>query len=410
MIRRLRRWTQIFSSDVEKTSEPVPELNTKSHLTPPSTSRAKSALICVICGLLTSTANALEDDGVRVSVLGYHVFSSTKKASSMRIPTSKFRTQMEALKASGVPIISLKQFLAWRSNEDTLPPQCFLITMDDGWKSVYTEAYPILKELQIPFTIYLYKNYVGSHRGGRALSYEMIQEMLDSGLCTIGSHSVSHPRPSLVKRAAKKGPEHFDKYLRNELGESQNFLQQTFKVPVTTYAYPGGFHTPEMHTLADEFGYDHLFTVLPGKVRRDSPAHTLPRYIVLGNHDGAFNASLIFRNTTRASESAPVIETPHPVTPGSGHLISSRLPTISADLSAIENLDPESLSMKVGGFGKVPAVFNPNTKVLSWTVNRPLRQPVCETLVEWKLVGKKKAENPMRWNFRIDHEANYYPN
>ncbi len=64
-----------------------------------------------------------------------------------------------------------------------------------------------MKELKLPFTIFLYKNYVGSNRGGRALSLSMIREMVLSKLCTIGSHSVSHPFPSKIKKAAKEGPE-----------------------------------------------------------------------------------------------------------------------------------------------------------------------------------------------------------
>ncbi len=344
-----------------------------------------------------------EDDGVRVSVLGYHLFSSSKPASAMRIPTSKFREQMLTLKKSGTPIISLPQFLSWRRGKDTLPPQSYLITMDDGWESVYTEAWPILKEFNIPFTIYLYKNYVGKKSGGRALSYDMIREMTESGLCSIGSHSVTHPRPSVVRQAAQKGADHYQKFLRRELEESKDFLEKTLRIPVTTYAYPGGYHTPEMYPLADELGYDHLFTVLPGKVRIDSSPHTLPRYIVLGNHDAAFNASIVFRNTSRGSDSAPIIQTEHPVTPGSGHLITSRFPTISADLSQVEKLDIDSIVMKVGGFGEVPIAYNPNTQVVSWTVNRALRQPVCEVSLQWN--GKA----PMRWNFRIDREANYQP-
>ncbi len=346
---------------------------------------------------------AQEDDGVRVSVLGYHIFSSKKPATAMRISMTKFRDQMTTLKSSGIPVISLPEFLAWRRGERALSPQSFLITIDDGWESVYTEAWPVFKELELPFTIYLYKNYVGKERGGRALSIAMIEEMTASGLCSIGSHSVTHPRPSTVRRQRKQGPASYDAFLRKELGESKRFLEEKFKVPVTTYAYPGGYHTPEMYPIATELNYDHLFTVLPGKVRRDSPSYRLPRYIVLGNHDGAFEASLIFRNTSRASETVSAIETAHPVSPGSGHLIASRFPTISADLSQVENLDFNSVKMHVGGFGEVPFALNPNTKVISWTVNRALRQPICQVKVSW---GKKSS---MLWSFRIDHEANYQP-
>ncbi len=50
-----------------------------------------------------------------------------------------------------------------------------LITMDDGWKSTYTDAYPILKEFGYPFTVFLYTNYIDG--GTSALTSKMIKEM-----------------------------------------------------------------------------------------------------------------------------------------------------------------------------------------------------------------------------------------
>ncbi|MEM9081703.1 MAG: polysaccharide deacetylase family protein, partial [Verrucomicrobiota bacterium] len=226
------------------------------------------------------------DDGVRVSILGYHEFSSDRPNTAMRIQTGKFRRQMEAIRNLGYPVITMDEFMAWKRGQNELPPRCFLITIDDGWKSVYTEAYPILKEMNLPFTLFLYKKYVDG--GGRALSSEMINEMLSSGLCTIGSHSVSHPFPSKFRAAKKKGPDTYKAFLQSEFGDSKIFLEQRFGQPVPTYAYPGGYITEDMHPVADEVGYEFLFSVNPGMTRLDSKNHSLPRYIILGNTDSYF--------------------------------------------------------------------------------------------------------------------------
>jgi len=107
------------------------------------------------------------DDATRVAVLGYHDFSEAQPETEMRMHTSKFRKQMETLRQLGITAISLEDFLAWKRGEKSLPEKCALITLDDGWKSVYTDAYPILKEFGYPFTLYLYKNYVDV--GGKSL-------------------------------------------------------------------------------------------------------------------------------------------------------------------------------------------------------------------------------------------------
>lgn len=355
---------------------------------------------------------SLPDDGARVAILGYHDFSETLPETAMRLNTTKFRKQMEAIRELGISVISLDDFIAWKKGEKDIPAKSALLTLDDGWKSVYTDAFPILKEFGYPFALYLYKNYVDG--GGKALTTPMIQEMLAAG-ATIGSHSVSHPYPATVKNHLKKGPQAYDAYLRKEMGESKRFLEASFKKPITTYAYPGGFHTPEMHSIGEEIGYTHLFTVIPGKVTRATPDKTVPRYMILGNHDKIFEYATTFRDSgDSAVQPAGAISgliqtTPHPVTPDIGNIINSRLPEISADLSKVEALDPSSLVMKVSGFGEVPATFSPETGKFSWQVNRPLRQTTCQVAVTWKDTSGKPPEKPLRWSFQIDRESAYLP-
>lgn len=350
------------------------------------------------------------DDGVRVAVLGYHDFSETERETAMRIRTSKFRKQMEAIRQLGLPVISMADFIAWKNGTKEIPAKAVVITIDDGWKSTYTDAYPILKEFGYPFTVFLYKNYVDG--GGKALTTAMIKEMMKHG-ATVGSHSVTHPFPQAVKASRKRGPEAYDKFLNTEMGESKRFLEAGFGGSVTTYAYPGGYFTEEMLTKAGQLGYTHLFTVQPGKVKRTVPNEVLPRYIILGNYDKIFDFALAFRESQTdmpaGSVAGLVQELPFPVEPQAGAMINSRLPLISVDLSTAENIDPATLKMQVAGFGEVPANYASEGKIFSWQVNRRLRQPICQVQVSWKDTEGKAAESPLKWSFQIDREAAYLP-
>ncbi len=104
------------------------------------------------------SAATIVDDGARVAVLGYHDLSENESETAMRMHTSKFRKQMAALRQLGITVISLEDFLAWKRGAKAIPEKSILLTFDDGWKSVYTDALPILKEFGYPFTLYLYKN------------------------------------------------------------------------------------------------------------------------------------------------------------------------------------------------------------------------------------------------------------
>ena len=348
------------------------------------------------------------DDGVRVTVLGYHDFSSKKKATQMLLPTETFRKQMQAIRDLGLNVISMADFMAWKRGEKKIPDKSVLITIDDGWKSVYTDAYPVLKEFKFPFTVFLYQNYVDG--GGAALTTVMIKEMQKNG-CTVASHSVSHPYPATVKAERAKGADSFANYLRKEMGGSRTFLKQKFGDEVKTYAYPGGFVTGEMLPIASEVGYEFLFTVLPGKTTLSTSNFTVPRYIILGTHDYIFRNATSFEatSTSKATDGAIVQTVPHPVTPEPGALVSNRLPLISVDLSKVENIDVDSMTMSIAGFGKVPATFDAETKTLSWKVTRRLRSPTCEVSVRWRSQGATSFNKPMTWIFRVNREAAYQP-
>ncbi len=376
----------------------------------------RPALLGLVAFALLPVLRAAEpapvDDGVRVAVIGYHDFSATEPETEMRISTAKFRRQLETIRQLGLNVISMPEFEKWKRGELTIPDKSVLITIDDGWKSVYDEAFPVLKEFGYPFTVFLYKNYVDG--GGRALTSEMIREMQQHG-ATIGSHSVSHPYPATVKTKRKEGPDAYDKFLRVEMGESKRFLESRFGQRVTTYAYPGGFLTQEMFPLAEEFGYSHLFTVLPGKVRRKSENLSLPRYVVLATHAPSFERAVEFTDPSglpggdSPAVAAVVPTTPHPVIPEPGAVTDTRLPSILADLSAAGDVDPETLVMKVAGLGPVPASWDDASKTLSWTPNRRMRTARCRVEVNWKDRDGEPAETPLNWSFLIDTEAAYVP-
>lgn len=338
-------------------------------------------------------------DPTRVVILGYHDFSSTKEPTQMLIKTSSFRQQMQAIKDSNLKVISMEDFIAWKKGKKKIEDKSVVITIDDGWKTVYTEAYPVLKEFGYPFTVFLYTDYVDG--GGAALTTPMIKEMQKNG-CTVGSHSISHPYPSKVKKEKAKGEKSFTNYLQGELGESRKELREKFGTSVNSYAYPGGHFCDEMHPISEAIGYDCMFTVLPGKTTISTPNFTIPRYIVLGTHDYIFSNAITFKST-----GGDMKETRHPVSPKPGEVIKNRLPLITADLSAVKNIDPESITMSLPGYAKVPAIYDPETKKLSWQVHRRIRSKSCEVKIHWKLLENKATQAPITWIFSIDQNALY---
>ncbi|MDO5471085.1 MAG: polysaccharide deacetylase family protein, partial [Akkermansia sp.] len=225
----------------------------------------------------------------QVSVLGYHNFSKTKPRSEMRMSTADFCRQMQFLKDSDICVISMQDFLEWRHGSRCLPARCVLITIDDGWKSVYTDAYPVLKAYGYPFTLYLYTRYINVQ--GDSMTTAQVKEMMAHG-ATIGSHSSNHLYPSKWKRYSQSSPQ-YAAQLKKELLDSRDKLMSMFG-NCSTYCYPGGYNTPPMLKTLSESGYRAAFTVLESKVGCEESPFLVHRYMIFGTNHEIFRRAVNF--------------------------------------------------------------------------------------------------------------------
>lgn len=352
----------------------------------------------------------------RVSILGYHDFTDGRSTNDMIINIDDFRSQMQTIKDSGIPVISMSDFLAWKRGEKDIPAECLMITIDDGWKATHTLAMPVLKEFGYPFTIFLYRKYVGV--GGRSLSHDEVRELMASG-ADVGSHSVSHQ--NLAARSGRS-PEQHRAWLKAELEDSWNFLNEQFGAHgrvLKTFAYPFGIYSDEAVEIARAFGYEACFTVNGKKTKWEDASTELGRYVIHGRTLANFDVALDFGGggTTAAGRKllaesrtdtgevrGPIVST----WPADGQVIIDRMPEIQLDVSKLEKVDPESIVVRVSGLGRVTHRFDPVTGMISYRMPQRIRSESCGVRVSFKHAGNREPEI-IAWNFQVDRLAGYLP-
>ncbi len=225
----------------------------------------------------------------RVAVLGYHNFSNSKRPTEMLMRTAEFCQQMQYIRDAGLSVISMQDFLEWRQGTRRLPARCVLITIDDGWKSVYTDAFPVLQAYGYPFTLFLYTRYINVR--GASMTHEMIREMMAKG-ATIGSHSSNHLYPSDWKKLMPN-PAAYEAQVVREITDSGEKLRKLYG-RCSTYCYPGGYHTPAMQAELKRAGYSAAFTVLEAKVECKEAEYEVHRYMVFGVDKEIFRRGVNF--------------------------------------------------------------------------------------------------------------------
>lgn len=77
--------------------------------------------------------------------------------------TDDFRRQMEHLKRN-YTVVTMAQVLAALDGGVRLPSRPVVVTFDDGHADNFTNAFPVLREFNVPATIFLTTDYIGSER------------------------------------------------------------------------------------------------------------------------------------------------------------------------------------------------------------------------------------------------------
>jgi len=340
----------------------------------------------------------------QVSVLCYHDFSTGTSTNPMIMQADKFRTQMKAIQEAGIPVITMEHFNAWLAGEKNVPDPCIVITIDDGWKAVHSIAMPILKEYGFPFTVFLYQNYVDI--GGRSLKLEEIEDIMENG-GEIGCHSKTHTNMADRKNWSD---EDYRNYLRRELGESQKFLEETLGVTPKTFAYPFGKYSDEAIEVAKEFGYTALFTVNGRRAKWDDPRGEIGRFVIHGDNDYNFKLGTSFTGRGNLADNmtlaADAEDLPFDVSPKPEERVRTRRPEIAVDLSRLDGVIEDSISLRVGGFGRVPVDFDETTRIVSYRVPQVLRTEQCLVQFSVRVNGQAKPYL-LPWRFYIDPQPLY---
>lgn len=214
---------------------------------------------------------------LQIPILCYHNLNPVKPG-SMNLTPDKFETQMKWLKDNGFTFIPLKDAVAYlQGKRDTLPPKPIVITADDGWQSVDTYMYPIIKKYNIPVTLFIYPETISS--GKNAMTWETLQKLDQTGLFDIQSHTYSHPNFKLEKRHFSSAK--FESNVAMELTKSKRILEEKLGHPVTLLAWPFGIYDSYLEAQAAKAGYDMAFTIDYRTANRDHRAMAQPRFMII---------------------------------------------------------------------------------------------------------------------------------
>lgn len=219
----------------------------------------------------------------------YRFVAKTTENNSLKyftVHTDIFREQMQYLKDNNIKVLSEKE-LHTHMKKNTVPERCATITFDDIDRSVYTLAYPILKEFNFPFSFYVVAGRTGEYYNGiNMATWDDDREMVESGLGTAGLHTYdmhyidedTNLPPFLLKKNRKEFKEDVKKSIE-EYEEELGFKPQSF-------AYPFGRGESATDKILQKQKIPMIYTLYHDVVTNETSMSVIPRFLVTNSNFG----------------------------------------------------------------------------------------------------------------------------
>lgn len=202
-----------------------------------------------------------------VLVLSYHTVSAAWPSDLAVLP-ARFEAQLQLLRRQGYRSLTVHDVVHG-------PPRgrAVAITFDDGYRTVFEVARPIMDRLGYVGTVFVPTDFPGqpgpmawpgidqwlgtAHQDElRCMSWEQLRVLRDAGW-EIGAHGCSHP--DLPKLS--------DQQLERELRDSRRRLEQELAKPCQSLAYPYGTYDDRVLEAVRDAGYSTACAVPAGRPR-----------------------------------------------------------------------------------------------------------------------------------------------
>ena len=210
--------------------------------------------------LLAENNISFEDFGL-ISIM-YHRFNESKFPST-NIQLDIFKEQLKIIENEGIEFVHPKNFN--KSLSENKKNRKILLTIDDGLLSFYKNAWPILKEKNIPFILFVNTREVGSFN---YMDWSQILELHNSENVEIGNHSHSHEY--LVDES--------NEIIKNDIIKSIKIFEQKLGQNSKFFSYPFGEYSLEFQKIIKDLGFKYAFGQHSGVIDETKDLFGLPRF------------------------------------------------------------------------------------------------------------------------------------
>lgn len=204
--------------------------------------------------------------------------SPLAKQRNLEVTPDFLEQRIVSYKKKGYHFVTIDQVCDALSGRTKCIKPFVCITLDDGYADNYQYAYPIFKKHDIPFVIYITPGFVDGtipmwwyDKMPLMMNWHQILILSNDELCTIGAHTLSHPRLGQIAPVQA----------RQEIKLSMQIIEEKLHIKINHFSYPHGDYNSVVRQMVSDEGFKSSVLVWGGKVRLGQNPFEIPRIPII---------------------------------------------------------------------------------------------------------------------------------
>ena len=231
----------------------------------------KFILICLSTPNISFSEDKILKKINHANILMYHRFGESKYPTT-NTTIEQFISHTNELIKDKYNVIRLDKVIDGIKGKIDLKDRSVSITIDDAYLSVYTKAWPILKKLNLPFTLFISTDVIDNDFSNY-MNWDQIRELVDNGVL-VGSQTKSHPHLHRLN----------SKQILNEIEHSNNRFIKELGFKPKLFAYPYGEYDKKTIDIVKGSGFEAAFGQHSGVAHISAGIFELPRFAMNENY------------------------------------------------------------------------------------------------------------------------------
>jgi peptidoglycan/xylan/chitin deacetylase (PgdA/CDA1 family) len=198
----------------------------------------------------------------------YHRFGDSRHPST-NTTIEELNHEFEYFKSNGYKVVPLKMLISALKEKRNIPDNWVVLTIDDNFKSFYTNAFSLFKKYNYPFSIFVYVE-ATQKKYPDYLTWNQLREISKYG--SIEFHSYGHKHMTYLSNDEIK--KDFDKGLA--------LFEKELNMKPTVFTYPYGEYSNRVQKITKSYGFDAIINQNMGAISSFSDIYDMDRTALVG--------------------------------------------------------------------------------------------------------------------------------